>query len=132
MGLSTQWWTALRPLAPLHTDGPLCGLFPVFRILPEFSAFNQDKLINNCQFITSYCVWRPYKNELMLMHIPVKLTHSYTKPFVYNRDVVLVSHYLMSSHHHFHKKTWIIFLWQARKSGKTNPLFKLSHFVVMI
>ena len=29
----------MRPLAPLHTDRPIIGQFPVFSTLPEYSAF---------------------------------------------------------------------------------------------
>ena len=32
-------WATLRLMAPSCNDGPLCGPFPIFRTLPEFSDF---------------------------------------------------------------------------------------------
>ena len=38
-GRITHWWADWWPLATLYNDEPLCGPFPIFSTLPEFSEF---------------------------------------------------------------------------------------------
>ena len=34
----TQWWATLRPLAALQTNGPLCRLWPNYKLMGRFAA----------------------------------------------------------------------------------------------
>ena len=39
LGPITHWWAALRPLAPLHTEGSFCSLWSYYTLKGRFAAY---------------------------------------------------------------------------------------------